>query len=427
MDTLYNAMSFTSELRSPYELRQTIRQLARLVEISVVINSTLEIDRLLQYIIEAAADLLNCEAASILLYNEQEDGLFFAAATGSDPLELAQIPVPIEGSIAGKIFSENAPYILNDLSDSTEHYNQVGKQVNFTTRSLLGVPMRIRNKVIGVLEALNKREGTFNGNDLRLLSVTASHAAVAIENARLVQALQHANEELREANRLKSDFIAIASHELRTPLGVILGYASFLKEEAQGELSEHAEMVLNSALRLRALVEDMTNLSMLQKGKITLHPEVFPAQRVILEVYQETLSAAEAKSQKLKLHIPKKDVLIRADYAKMQLVMSNLINNAIRFTPPGGQIDVRVSGTKRKVGIEVSDTGPGIPPNKLENIFREFYQVEDHLTRRTGGMGLGLAITKGIIEAHGGRIWAENRSQGHGAVFKILLPRAPTQ
>ncbi len=420
-------MSFTSELRSPYELRQTIRQLARLVEISVVINSTLEIDRLLQYIIEAAADLLNCEAASILLYDEQEDSLFFAAATGSDPLELAKIPVPIEGSIAGKIFSENTPYLLNDLSHAPEHYNRVGQQVDFAAHSLLGVPMRIRNKVIGVLEALNKREGEFNGNDLRLLSVTASHASVAIENARLVQALQRANEELREANRLKSDFIAIASHELRTPLGVILGYASFLKEDAQGELSEHAEMVLNSALRLRALVEDMTNLSMLQKGEIVLHLEVFPAQRVVMDAYQESVSAAETKSQSLKLHIPKNDVLIRADYTKMRLVLSNLINNAIRFTPSGGRVDVRLSGTKRRVGIEVRDTGPGIPPDKLENIFREFYQVEDHLTRRTGGMGLGLAITKGIVEAHGGRIWAENRTEGHGAVFKILLPRATTR
>ncbi len=417
-------MSFTSELRSPHELRQTIRQLARLVEISVVINSTLEIDRLLQHIIEAAADLLGCEAASILLYEEQEHKLFFAAATGSDPLELAKIPVPIEGSIAGQIFAENAPRILNDLSTSTEHYNHVGKQVNFATRSLLGVPMRIRERVIGVLEALNKREGEFNGNDLRLLSVIASHASVAIENARLVQALQHANEELKEANRLKSDFIAIASHELRTPLGLILGYASFLKEEAQGDISEHAEMVLNSALRLRALVEDMTNLSMLQKGKISLHLEVFPAQKVVMAAYQESTTAAETKSQKLRLHIPKKDVLIRADYAKMLLVMNNLINNAVRFTPSGGQIDIRVSGTKRKVGIEVRDTGPGIPPDRLEDVFREFYQVENHLTRHVGGMGLGLAITKGIVEAHGGRIWAENQPQGHGAVFKILLPRA---
>jgi len=416
-------MSFTSELRTPYELRQTIRQLAQLVEISVTLNSTLEIDRLLQYIIETATSLLNCEAASILLYDEQENRLFFAAATGSDPAELAKIPVPIEGSIAGRIFSENAPQVINDLNESKEHYNRVGQQVNFETRSLLGVPMRLRNRVIGVLEALNKREGAFNSNDIRLLSVTASHASVAIENARLVQALQHANEELERANRLKSDFIAIASHELRTPLGVILGYASFLKEEAQGELSEHAEMVLNSALRLRALVEDMTNLDMLQKGRASLHLETHPIQRLVLHAYQETQSAVETKGQHIKLRMPQRDILVRVDAAKMHMVFINLLNNAIRFTPPDGYIEVRVSATQRKVGIEVSDTGPGIPQEELENIFREFYQVENHLTRHYGGLGLGLAIARGIVENHGGRLWAENKREGRGALFKVLLPR----
>ncbi len=416
-------MSFTSELRTPYELRQTIRQLAQLVEISVTLNSTLEIERLLQYIIETATSLLDCEAASILLYDEQENRLFFAAATGSDPAELAKIPVPIEGSIAGRIFSENAPQVINDLNESKEHYNRVAQQVHFETRSLLGVPMRLRSRVIGVLEALNKRSGAFTSNDIRLLSVTASHASVAIENARLVQALQRANEELERANRLKSDFIAIASHELRTPLGVILGYASFLKEEAQGELSEHAEMVLNSALRLRALVEDMTNLDMLQKGKTSLHLETLPVQRLVLHAYQETQSAVETKGQHIKLRMPQRDILVRVDAAKMHMVLINLLNNAIRFTPPDGRIEVRVSATQRKVGIEISDTGPGIPQGELENIFREFYQVENHLTRHYGGLGLGLAIARGIVENHGGRIWAENKKEGSGALFKVLLPR----
>ncbi|RMF43546.1 MAG: GAF domain-containing protein [Anaerolineae bacterium] len=416
-------MSFTSELRTPYELRQTIRQLAQLVEISVTLNSTLEIDRLLQYIIETATNLLNCEAASILLYDPQEDKLVFAAATGSDPAELAKIPVPIEGSIAGKIFSENAPYIVNDMHQAPQHYNKVGERVKFETRSLLGVPMRSRDNVIGVLEALNKREGEFTSNDIRLLSVTASHASVAIENARLVSALRRANEELEKANRLKSDFIAIASHELRTPLGLILGYASFLKEEAQGELSEHAEMVLNSALRLRSLVEDMTNLDMLQKGKATLHRAMLPIQQVVLQAYQEARSAAETKGQHIKLRLPKNDILVYVDAEKMHRVFTNLFNNAIRFTPPDGHITIRVSATRRKVGIEVRDTGPGIPESELENIFHDFYQVENHLTRHYGGLGIGLSIAKGIVENHGGRIWAENNANGPGAVFKVLLPR----
>ncbi|GAB4523067.1 MAG: hypothetical protein Fur0018_05600 [Anaerolineales bacterium] len=416
-------MSFTSELHTPLQLRQTIRQLARLVEISVTLNSTLDIERLLQYIIETATDILDCEAASILLHDEASDRLFFAAATGSAPKELARIPVPLDKSIAGQIFTRKAPQIINQMGANPQHYEQVGKQVNFTTQSLLGVPMFIRNQTIGVLEALNKRTGVFDEHDLRLLSVIASQAGVAIANARLVNALRQANQELEQANSLKSNFIAIASHELRTPLGVILGYASFLKEEAKGELSEHAEMVLNSALRLRALVEDMTNLNLLQKGEVQLHLADCSVQEIITQVCQEALAAAEARSQTIKTHLPKEPIIVSLDYNKMMMVLTNLLNNAIRFTSNGGQIDIALSATTRKIGIEVRDTGPGIPPSELENIFREFHQVENHLTRHHGGMGMGLSIARGIVEAHGGRIWADNRTDQQGAVFKILLPR----
>ncbi len=416
-------MSFTSELRTPLQLRQTIRQLARLVEISVTLNSTLDIDRLLQYIIEAATDILACEAASILLYDESSDRLFFAAATGSNPEELARIPVPIDKSIAGEIFTSQKPQIINNMSGNPQHYSQVGKQVQFVTRSLLGVPMFIRNQPIGVLEALNKREGEFDEHNMRLLSIIASHASVAIANARLISALQRAIKELEQANRLKSDFIAIASHELRTPLGVILGYASFLKEEAQGELSEHAEMVLNSALRLRALVEDMTNLNMLQKGQVLLNPERVSVQEIITEVCQDAQPAAQARSQVIKMHLPGNEIIAQLDHNKIALVLTNLLNNAIRFTPNHGQIDISLSATARKIGIEVRDTGPGIPPSQLDAIFAEFYQTENHLTRQHGGMGMGLSIARGIVEKHGGRIWAENRKDRTGAVFKIILPR----
>lgn len=418
------AMSFTSELRTPYELRQTIRQLARLVEMSVTLNSTLEIDRLLQYITESAADLLDCDAASIMLFDETEKKLVFAAATGSDPVELARIPVPLNGSIAGSVFLENQPMVINNVGEDPRHFSQVGDRVHFKPRSLLGVPMRLRERVIGVLEALNKRTGDFNSNDIRLLSVTASHASVAIENARLVQALKSANEELQKTNKLKSDFLAIASHELRTPLGVILGYASFLKEEARDEqLSEHAEVVLNSAMRLHSLVEDMTNLNLLQMGKAGLHLSEIPIQRVLYKVYKGVHSAAEARQQKITLRLPKQPIYVQGDPPKLELVFTNLFNNAVRFTQEGGEITVRVSAAADKVGIEVADNGAGIDPALLEQIFQPFYQVEDHLTRRYGGMGMGLATARGMVELHGGRIWAESAGLGYGSTFKVVLPR----
>ena len=150
------------------------------------------------------------------------------------------IPVPLEGSLAGAILRENRAIVLDDVSNDPRHYRRTDDQSGFDTRSLIGVPMRYKDQPIGVLEAVNKKVGKWTDDDRRNMLVLASQAAVAIENARLVQQLQTAFNELDQLDKLKNDFIAIASHELRTPLSVILGYATFLKEDAQDEVSEHA-------------------------------------------------------------------------------------------------------------------------------------------------------------------------------------------
>lgn len=418
-------MSFTSELHSPFELRQTIRQLARLVEISVTLNSTLEIERLLQYIAESAADLLDCDAAAILLYDQEQNQLVFTASTGIDSEELSRQPVALEGSIAGSIFFNNEPILINNVDQDERRDQLTGERTFFHPLKYLGVPMRLRENVIGVLEALNKRNEDFSSTDIRLLGVTASHAAVAIENARLVSALQQANEELLQANKLKSDFLAIASHELRTPLGIILGYASLLKDEVAGPpATDHAEIVLSSALRLHSLVEEMTTMNQLQVGRSGLHTQPVPIQKILANVVQNLRTVAEKKQQKINLQIPKAPLVIHGDLPKLEIVFSNLLNNAIRFTPEGGQITIKVSASPGKIGVEVVDNGSGIELDHLEKIFQPFYQVENHLTRRVGGMGLGLATARGIVELHGGRIWAESDGAGKGSTLKVVLPRA---
>ncbi len=406
--------SFSSE--------RLVRQLSRLVEVSVTLNSTLELDQLLQFIIDSAAELIECEAASILLFDEKRCELFFASSTGTDPEQLKNIPVPLENSIAGTIFRENRPMVINEVENDPRHYSQVGQQIQFQSRSLLGVPMRIRSRVIGVLEGVNKISGAFTEEDVRLLSIIASQAAVAINNARLVQALQKAYDELRRVDKVKSDFMAIASHELRTPLGVILGYASFLKEDAQGELSEHAERVLNSALKLRGLVEDMTNLNFLQLGSITLDLHTIPIQQIIHKACNEVRNMADAKEHILEIKLPKQPLMVKADPEKLEQVFTNLLNNAIRFTPIGGLINVGAREHNHETWVEVNDTGIGIPSQELENIFKEFYQVEDHLRRRAGGLGLGLAIASALVRLHNGRLWAESKGEGQGASFKVVLP-----
>jgi signal transduction histidine kinase len=407
---------------SAYDLRQMIVRLSRLVEISVTLNSTLDVKRLLQFIIESAADLLESEAASILLEDENTHNLTFAAATGSDPQELASIPVPLEGSIAGTIFREDRPLIINEVSKDPRHFRPVGDQVNLEIRTLIGVPMHMRDRVIGVLEAVNKRQGAFGEADLQTLSIIASLAAVAINNARLVEALQGAYDELGKLDRLKSDFIAIASHELRTPLGMILGYAAILQDEATAEASEHASVVLNSALRMRALIEDMTNMNMLRVGSAEMEFERRPVQEVLNQVAEEVQAMIRAKGQHLKVTAMDEPLELWIDSAKLSMAVTNLVNNAMRFTPEAGSIWLFLERHGNEAWIRVRDNGIGIQAEHVERIFDQFYQVEDHMTRRHGGMGLGLAIVKAIAEAHGGRVWAESRGADQGATFTIALP-----
>jgi signal transduction histidine kinase len=405
------------------DLRRLVARLSRLVEISVTLNSTLDLDRLLQFIIESAADLVESEAASILLLDDNTHDLFFAASTGSDPGELAKIPVPLEGSIAGTIVREDRPLIINEVAKDPRHFRQVGQKVKFEARSLLGVPMHIRDQVTGVLEALNKRQGGFDETDLQTMSIIASQAAVAIHNARLVSALQKAYQELGKLDRLKSDFIAIASHELRTPLGVILGYAAILREEAKDPTaSDQAATVLNSALRMRGLIEDMTNMNLLQLNAAEVSLETQDLAPILRAAHDEVVDLIRAKGQRVDLHLPDQALPAKVDRAKLVMVFTNLLNNAMRFTPPNGNLAIELERRAGEAWVRVRDDGPGIPGDQLDRIFDQFYQVEGHMTRRHGGMGLGLAIVRAIVNAHGGRVWAESPGPGKGSTFTVALP-----
>jgi signal transduction histidine kinase len=407
------------------ELEQRNEQLKRLVELSVTLNSTLDLDALLGEITSTATDLLDCEAASILLYDEKRPHLYFAAATGSDPKKLAEVPVPIEGSLAGTIFRTNRSIILNNVEQDPRHYALVSEHIRFHVRSLLGVPMLIKDRIIGVLEAVNKRNAEFTIHDETILMVTAAHAAIAIHNARLIKTTQQALQKVKEADQLKSNFLALASHELRTPLGIIIGYASFLRKDSTGETSEHAQHVLNAALQMRSLVEDMTNLTMLEtEGLMLIKPQNIILQDVLKAAYSEVSEIAKAKDQKIIFAFPDSPIMVNADPNKTNIVFVNLLNNAIRFSPQGSEITIGATQQGDRIMAWVQDRGAGIPSEKLKKIFKSFYQTEPPATRRYGGLGIGLAIAKGLIEAQGGKIWAESEGKDKGSTFKVLLPKA---
>ena len=411
----------TGKLR---DLEGRQQQLLRLVELSMTLNSTLDLDELLQTITATATELLDCEASSILLYDEKNPRLYFAASTGTDPGKLAEIPVPMEGSIAGTIFRTNQPMILNNVEQDPRHYSTVSDQVKLKINTLLGVPMPIKDRTVGVLEALNKRDGIFNERDVAILSVTAAHAAIAINNARLLKQTQQALEKVKETNSIKSNFLSLASHELRTPLGIIIGYATFLQEEAKGELSDHAQQVLNAAAQMRSLLDQMNNLTLLQTDEMVMRPAKISIQDVLNFACDEIKYSAARKNLALVFAFQDDPMYVDVDAEKTTLAIVNLLNNAIRFSPNDSQIVIGAIEQGKQVMAWVQDNGSGIPGDKLQKVFEEFYQLEPPNTRHYGGLGIGLTIAIGLLEVQDGKIWAEYEGLGNGATLKVLLPKA---
>jgi putative nucleotidyltransferase with HDIG domain len=191
-------MSRKKDLPVPVEFQRMLHKMERLMEINIMLNSTLELDQVLDLIIAKAVEMLDCEAGSILLCSKEKDCLQFSASTSANSKTLTEILIPLTDSLAGTIFTRNTPLVVNDVSHDIRHNASVAAQINFRTRSLLGVPMRIQDRVIGVLEALNKKQGGFTEEDVKILTAIASPAAVAIENAQLVKALQDAYESTLE-------------------------------------------------------------------------------------------------------------------------------------------------------------------------------------------------------------------------------------
>lgn len=412
------------------DLVEKVRQLERknnilikLAEISASLNSQYDLQPLLQYIMQVAVEITDCEAASVLLWDGLRQELFFAASTTVDNTnELIGRAVPME-SIAGTILRQNEIVIVNDTKRDQRHYDQVDKEIAFQTRSLLGVPMRYKDRVIGVLEALNKRSLPWTQDDCDYLMTLAAQAAVAIQGAQLVMELKRANDELNEVDKLKNDFIAIASHELRTPLGVIMGYASFLQDSDSPDTQEHATKVLESALRLRKIIEDMVNLRYLKQKQSDLHREDTDTHTILDMVRMEMDAVLDTHQHDFRIHYPPPGLRIYVDQTRLSMALMNYLHNAFTFTPPGGQITLDVQATPSEVRFRVTDTGIGLESDKLERIFEEFYQVEDHMIRRHGGLGIGLSISRAIATAHRGRAWAESAGLGKGATFYLSLPR----
>ena len=387
---------------------QRLDSYIRLIDISRDLASTLDLDVLLDRIVQAAADITFAEAASILLYDNTARQLYFQVATNIDDTTMRGLIVPLEGSIAGWIVTNQKTVRIDDVHEDSRHFGDIEQSTGFPTKSILGIPLITKNKVVGVLEVLNKKDGKFTSADENLLSVLGAQAAVAIENARLFQ---------------QSDLISEFVHELRTPLAS-LSTATYLllrPEMSREQQEQIVNNIHNETLRLNSLASSFLDLARLESGRVQFRKSTFDIMDLLHECRDVMISKAEEDNMQIRVIDPKGQTMLEADRDKLKQVILNLISNAIKYNRPNGSIILKVEAGVHEMVISVQDTGVGIPDDALPHIFEKFYRVRENETKAVG-TGLGLSICKKIVQGHGGAI--EIKSQlGIGTNFLVSLPR----
>lgn len=396
--------SDTSAIRNYPHL---LKRYARLLELTSDLTSTLELGILLQHIVEAAQELTDSEAASLLLFDPQTEHLYFEAATGPIDDAFSSTSVPVEDSIAGWIFTQQKPLLLNDAGQDSRLFQDVDYLASFKTTSILGAPLLTKEKTLGVLEVVNKRTGSFQEDDLRMLQSLASQAAIAIENTRLFQ---------------QSDLIAEMVHELRTPLAALMAAAHLMKRPELAEDQRHqlSETVFDEVQRLNDMTTDFLELARLESGRVRFARENVLLQDLAQECIDIIRPQASAAQVKLTTQLDSEAKAVKADRNRLKQLLLNLLTNAIKYNFPKGEVHVTLSHHGDHARLAVSDTGIGIPSESLPHIFDRFYRVplkEGSIS----GTGLGLAIAKRIAENHSGRIEVESEP-GKGSTFTVALP-----
>ncbi|GMR09662.1 MAG: hypothetical protein BMS9Abin28_0482 [Anaerolineae bacterium] len=383
----------------------------RLLELTSDLAATFDLNTLLQRIVVAARELTDSEASSLLLYEKQTHSLYFEAATGALVSGVGQRAIPADNSIAGWVFTHGEPIVSQDVMNDPRFYREMDALTRFETQSILGVPLRTKDKVLGVIESVNKTEGIFTDEDVQILQTLAAQAAIAIENSQLF---------------MQSDLIAEIVHELRTPLAALTAASHLLQrtELPEDQRTKLSQTILHEVQRLNDLTTDFLELSRLESGRVHFKREPVHLGGLAQESLEVVRAQAESKEIELETEFDASLASVHGDRKILKQLLLNLLTNAIKYSQPGGVVTVSLRSEGDEVLMEVRDTGRGISPEDQERLFQRFYRAGDG-EDDVQGTGLGLVIAKRIAESHEGSISVES-ALGEGATFAVRLPVGPS-
>ncbi|MCE1246030.1 MAG: ATP-binding protein [Firmicutes bacterium] len=438
----------TENFKGTDEYHQYLKQL---LSLSQMLNSSLNVEEVLKMAMDQVVDLLRAERGFIMLFNEKGE-LELKAYKNVDPQAILQFR-DISRTIIGTSTKEGKN-VLSVNAQSDPRFKDLESVLMSGMRSVMCVPLKVKARVIGVIYLDNRiEEGMFRETHLEMLSAFGNQSAVAIENARLYENLirsyderfrltqeLHQQEKIRlaseEANRLKSEFVSIVSHELRSPLTVIKTYTSALHRDVslgKNVISEEQKLDIYTTIdrevdRLMNLINKLLDVSRIDAGKpmeLNLRDcDLKGLLKIILKL-QKT-SKFYLDSHIIKDNIPEDLPNIVCDQEKLSQILSNLMENALKYSPGGGDINVTVAYDSEWVVFSIRDKGLGIPKEHLGKLFKKYERFEDEDRKTIPGTGLGLYLIKHLVDLHGGKIWVDTE-QGKGSEFKFSLPRRTQQ
>ncbi len=408
------------------ELAQSVEELRALGDVSQAVNSTIDLETVLSTIVAKAVQLSGTEAGAIYVFDAASQEFRLRATYGMDDAIIAELRdrhVQIGESAIGEAARQRLPVQISDVqNDQSALVLDVIVRAGF--RALLTVPLLGADRIVGALVVRRREPGAFPQHTVELLQTFAAQSVLAIENANLFTEVEEKSHQLEMASQHKSQFLANMSHELRTPLNAVLGYTELILDDVYGEMPEKARVVLDRIQRngkhLLGLINDVLDLSKIEAGQLTLALAAYSMGEVVASVHSAVESLAREKHIALKIELASDLPPAHGDGRKLTQVLLNLVGNAIKFTDEG-EVAIKALAANGSITVSVRDSGPGITEVDQAKIFQEFQQADSAITREKGGTGLGLTISKRIVELHGGRIWVESRP-GEGSTFSFTLP-----
>jgi PAS domain S-box-containing protein len=405
--------------------RETLNQVGR------TLAAELDLERVVQAVTDAATEASGAQFGAFFynVKNETGESYMLYALSGVPREAFAKFPMPRNTAVFAPTFDGTGIVRSDDIRQdarygkSAPHHGM--PQGHLPVRSYLAVPVISRSgEVLGGLFFGHEQAAVFTDRTERLVAGIAAQAAIAMDNARLYRAEQEAAAKLREADRRKDEFLATLAHELRNPLAPIRTGLHLLRITQPGsDSAEQARAMMERQLtHLIRLVDDLLEVSRISRGKIDLRRSPIELAAVVLSAVETSRPAIEAARHKLEISLPAQPLTVEADFVRLAQVLANLLNNAAKYTDPGGRIALSVHGEGAEAVISVRDNGVGIPAELLPRVFDMFAQVDRTLDRAQGGLGIGLALAKSLVEMHAGTIHVESGGPGQGSEFTVRLP-----